>query len=300
MLRPFAALLACLFVTATAHMELSFPAPFNSSGNSHRTTDSDPYLQYPYDCCGPGARWTYPCRGYTSLLGTTDGLPTAIWAAGSTQNFSLTGIGNHYGGSCQVGFSTDAGETFRVVTSYEGNCPHRNGGDGPDGQSFNFTVPEDVEEGVQVFAWTWFNREQEFNMNCAAVNITAGTPTSGSGRGGYSALPIPTTATGATYTTANNCTCICDSPTNISTCTCSCPPASPSPSSTPASTSPAVAFSDRPLMFVADTGNGCLTPHTTAELKFPDPGPEIVEGDGVYPLGLPEGTCGRRKFDRQS
>ena len=58
---------------------------------------------------------------------------------------------------------------------------------------------------------------------------------------------------------------------------------------TPASEANSVAFSDRPLMLVADIDNGCLTPHTVQELKYPHPGPNVVPGDGVYPLGLPIG-----------
>ena len=42
-----------LAACATAHMQLHYPAPFNASNNPHRTTGADPYLQYPYDCCGP-------------------------------------------------------------------------------------------------------------------------------------------------------------------------------------------------------------------------------------------------------
>lgn len=102
-------LYAILVTTACAHMELFSPAPFNSTHNPHRTSPLDPYLQYPYNCCGPNDRWTYPCRGYLSLLGTPEGAPTATWEAGSTQTWNLTGIGNHYGGSCQVGFSEDGG-----------------------------------------------------------------------------------------------------------------------------------------------------------------------------------------------
>jgi hypothetical protein len=45
-------------------------------------------------------------------------------------------------------------------------------------------------------------------------------------------------------------------------------------------------------MLISDINNGCLTPKTTAELKYPDPGPDIVPGDGDYPLELPSGTCG--------
>lgn len=301
--------------SAHAHLQLAYPAPFNASNNPHRTTAADPFLQYPYDCCGPGARWQYPCRGYHSLLGTLDGQPTATWEPGSQQNWSMTGIGNHYGGSCQVGFSVDGGETFRVSTSYEGNCPHRDAGNGPEGQGFTFTVPHDLPAGVQLFAWTWFNREQEFNMNCAAVNITATTnpSTNQGGPGGYEQ---PTTIVDAsdstsitssssqspTYKTANGLTCTCKDPHNISTCDCACSDDSTanhrrdnagSNSKADAASSPGqLPFSSRPTMLVADDGNGCVTPKTDAELKFPESGPDVVTGDGVYPLRLPEGDCG--------
>ncbi|EGP89510.1 uncharacterized protein MYCGRDRAFT_38707 [Zymoseptoria tritici IPO323] len=217
---------------------LDYPAPFNATNNPHRVTEPDPYLQYPYDCCGLENRWSYPCRGYEKLLGTLEGAPTATWAAGSTQNWNITGIGNHYGGSCQVGFSTDKGKSFHVATSYEGNCPHRDAGTGPDGQEFEFTVPSDVAAGVHLFAWIWYNREQELNMNCAAVEITR-------------ASPAAIRDTSSAF----------------------------------------VAFADRPLMFVADNGNDCKTPKNTGELMFPDPGPDVVRGDGVYPLELPTGEC---------
>jgi hypothetical protein len=52
-----------------------------------------------------------------------------------------------------------------------------------------------------------------------------------------------------------------------------------------------VEFFARPEFLVADVGNGCETPHTTAELKYPEPGPDLVEGDGAYPLVLPSGDC---------
>ncbi|KAK5134481.1 hypothetical protein LTR08_006398 [Meristemomyces frigidus] len=308
------ALTGALLATHTlAHMQLTYPPPFNATNNPHRTTPFDPYLQYPYDCCGPHARWTYPCRGYLALLNTPQGAPTATWPAGTTQTWNMSGIGNHYGGSCQVGFSTNHGADFRVATSYEGNCPHRNAGDGAAGQNFAFKVPDDLELGVQVFAWIWYNREQEFNMNCAAVNITAPTsPSPGSsGLASYGASPSTSTSpapasSAPTYTTANNCTCACPTPLNIATCTCSCPspnnnnnkrqphhhlnphnhnPRNPTPPSS-------IPFPSRPLMLVADDGNGCLTPKTTAEAKFPLPGPDVVAGDGVYPLELPRGECG--------
>ncbi|KAM3416619.1 hypothetical protein BST61_g8210 [Cercospora zeina] len=303
-----------LFVaTASAHMQLFHPAPFNASNNPHRTSaTADPYLEYPYDCCGPKDRWMYPCRGYEKLLGTPDGAPTATWQAGSHANFTLWGPtelgGNHYGGSCQVGFSTDHGSTFHVATSYEGNCPHRNNGVGPDGQNFAFQVPSDLAPGVQLFAWIWYNREQELNMNCAAVEILApqqqqqqqqtvsddvSRVVDASSAKLANKPPAPCTTS---YKTADACDCICPSPLAISSCTCSCNDAA---ALTPAgyvrdtSASSSMAFNTRPLMFVADNGNDCETPRSTAELQYPEPGPEVVSGDGEYPLELPKGACGQ-------
>ncbi|SMY22286.1 unnamed protein product [Zymoseptoria tritici ST99CH_1A5] len=294
------------------HMMLDYPAPFNATNNPHRVTEPDPYLQYPYDCCGLENRWSYPCRGYEKLLGTLEGAPTATWAAGSTQNWNITGIGNHYGGSCQVGFSTDKGKSFHVATSYEGNCPHRDAGNGPDGQEFEFTVPSDVAAGVHLFAWIWYNREQELNMNCAAVEITSSgmsapsysTSTSSAVYGSASTAAEPSSAADECKT-ADGCSCTCESPVNISTCTCTCPARSytardthnhahdrrASPAAIRDTSSAFVAFADRPLMFVADNGNDCKTPKNTGELMFPDPGPDVVRGDGVYPLELPTGEC---------
>ena len=80
---------------------------------------------------------------------------------------------------------------------------------------------------------TWFNREQEFSMNCAAVTIG--------------------------------------------------PPAS-------SVAAPGVPYGKRPGPLVADIpdpNNGCETVRTTAEVKYPNPGPQIVPGDGVYPLAYP-------------
>lgn len=265
--------------------------------------------------------------------------PNAFYRLELTFKRNISGIGNHFGGSCQVGFSVDGGKTFRVATSYEGNCPHRNNGNGPEEQDFEFKVPRDIPAGVNIFAWIWYNREQEFNMNCAAVKITptatsADTPAAS----GYSSIAYRQEDLRPVTQTGNSCSCRCDSPPNIATCDCHCPGSCPnrvkavrndepipdaistfrtsngcrcnceSPSNIAAcdcdcragacsqairsEDSSSVAFQDRPLMFVADDGNDCLTPHTTAELKYPFPGPDVVQGDGAYPLETPSGECG--------
>ncbi len=48
-----------------------------------------------------------------------------------------------------------------------------------------------------------------------------------------------------------------------------------------------VPYAQRPAFLVADTDNGCLTVRGTAEVKYPNPGPDVVTGDGEYPLALP-------------
>jgi hypothetical protein len=44
----FSSVFFMLVNTAIAHMQLTYPAPFNASNNEHRTSAADPYLQYPY------------------------------------------------------------------------------------------------------------------------------------------------------------------------------------------------------------------------------------------------------------
>ncbi|OBT69722.1 hypothetical protein VE03_00859 [Pseudogymnoascus sp. 23342-1-I1] len=51
---------------------------------------------------------------------------------------------------------------------------------------------------------------------------------------------------------------------------------------------PAVAFADRPAMFVANAGNGCTTVESK-DLKFPDPGPDVTEDTAG--TADPVGTC---------
>lgn len=242
-----------LSASAQAHMQLHYPPTFGAENNPHRTDPADKHLTYPYNCCG--RKTVFPCNGYLDLLGTDQGRSVATWEAGSAQNFSLTGLTTHWGGSCQAGFSTDQGKTWKVVNSYEGNCPHRDADtDNPDDNTFEFNVPADMPEGDHVFAWTWFNREQEFYMNCAAVTVTGGGESKKSSSS-HSNRPGLTSPTDKRDTTS-------------------------------------VSFEDRPSFLVANTGDdGCKTPRTNAEVKYPNPGPDVTEGDGEYPLEPPTGDC---------
>lgn len=217
--------------------------------------------------------------------------------------------GNHYGGSCQIGFSIDGGNTFRVVISYEGNCPHRNGGEDPTGQQFPFKVPHDLPNGEALFAWTWSNREQEFFMNCAVVNITRGLEKNSSNpvlphtryhtSKGYASSLSVTRQYKTMYTSGPKCSSINQSNNNDEHLRVEYSDNydknmkkkrfSVSDSMRLVPRSSLVPFSRRPLMFLPD--NGCSVPMTTAELKYPSPGPEVVEGDGEYQLQLPVGGC---------
>ncbi|KAK7557774.1 hypothetical protein IWX50DRAFT_191265 [Phyllosticta citricarpa] len=382
-----AVLAACSFVAVQAHMQLGYPPPFQAGNNPHKTGEGDSTYNAPMGCCGYNN--TAICRGYLDLLGTPAGASVATWKAGSTATFSLTGepsaalndLGDtHYGGSCQVGFSTDGGKTFRVAASYEGNCPHRKDS-ANSGQDFTFTVPQDMPDGDAVFAWTWINREQEFNMNCAAVTITDGTGAAGnndaeqgaqqpavpsvvsepvyepSSEPSYAASDpatptedsqaqasaAPTEAaeaattvargvSSASHTPSNSqsssgkykldwCQCTCDESTSTlnkeqaydaSGCTCQCWKA---PTTTTSSKrevhmarhvhnrrgfadnkaapiegrdTTAVAWNSRPEIFVPNPiWHDCHLPLTDSELSYPNPGPQVIKGDGEYPMKQP-------------
>ncbi|PSN74861.1 hypothetical protein BS50DRAFT_596040 [Corynespora cassiicola Philippines] len=239
----------------SAHMHLHYPPTFKGDNNPNTQGEPDPELNYPYGCCGKEAPG--PCKGYVDLLDTDEGKPVATWTAGQQANFSLSGSiitgagenpqgGTHYGGSCQVGFSTDKGKTFKVATTFQGNCPLRANGATPEGQTFDFTVPADLPSAERVlFAWTWVNREKEFYMNCASVTIEGAVPA-------HTRLGLRHAA--ATSATESD-------------------------------------FSSRPDMLISIDYEGatCHSKGNSFELEWPEPGPDVVQGDGEYPLEKP--TC---------
>ncbi|KAK4656223.1 hypothetical protein QC762_309420 [Podospora pseudocomata] len=146
---------------ASAHMEISEPAPFRSKFNPHATN-----IDYTNTAPLAANGANYPCKGYHSDLGTAAGAPTASYRPGGSYQFKVTGGAPHGGGSCQVSLSYDKGATFTVIQSIIGGCPLAS--------SYPFTIPDDAPEGEAIWAWTWNNNigNREFYMNCAPITIS--------------------------------------------------------------------------------------------------------------------------------
>jgi hypothetical protein len=314
--------------SAFGHMHLHYP-PSLGGDNNPNTKTADPFLNYPYGCCGkkdPG-----PCHGHVNMLDTDEGKPVATWSAGQKVNFTLSGAridspienpigGTHYGGSCQVGFSVDKGKSFKVATTWQGNCPLRDGTLDPSTQVFDFTVPADTPSGERVlFAWTWVNREKEFNMGCASVTISgkntspeqpqAPAPSSAAPKPSSPSAPAKPQPSPAKYT-LEGCACSCPSQTWTSACQCfDCD--SPSTKrhlverkvlemhkrtlqnaaklNVPHRRAEAIAFNSRPDMLIGIdyAGAKCHSKGDPVELEFPNPGPNVVMGDREYELAQP-------------
>lgn len=158
-----AAIAAGLFGLASAHMEMSNPAPFRSKFNDF-TTDIDYSMTSPLNQAGGD----FPCKGYHSLMGTPQGQSVANYAPGQSYTFTITGGTIHDGGSCQASLSYDQGATWTVIHSYIGNCPISTGD-----TNYDFTIPNDTPAGEALFGWSWFNKigNREMYMNCAVVTI---------------------------------------------------------------------------------------------------------------------------------
>jgi hypothetical protein len=145
------------------------------------STYVDSELNFPLGCCDADGAPTLPspgvCRGHLDLFDSE--APQVIWQAGEVAYFQLSDHAysenaagsTHYGGSCQVGFSVDRGQTWKMAASFIGNCPYRQSGGSPEQQTFEFNVPLGIPEGDALFAWLWLNREHESFFNCAKVRI---------------------------------------------------------------------------------------------------------------------------------
>jgi hypothetical protein len=162
-------------------MSLWYPPPLGGAQEANRlTTLVDSQLNFPLGCCDSKGAPTLPspgvCRGHLDLLDTEEGRAQVTWQPGQDAYFQLSDHtytasapgSTHFGGSCQVGFSTDRGISWKVAASYHGNCPHRGENDV---QTFEFKVPINMPQGPAIFGWIWLNREHESFMNCASVQI---------------------------------------------------------------------------------------------------------------------------------
>jgi hypothetical protein len=334
-------IIAAALGAVQAHMHLDFPPTILGDNNPFTPEGgADPKLNYPYGCCGQTV--VDYCKGHLDLFNGPEGQSVVTWEAGQAANFTLSGHsiknsedtvqgGTHAGGSCQCGFSTDKGKTFKVVKTWQGNCPnHDKMSLDPADHVFDFTVPADMPSGDAIFAWTWINREKEFNMNCAAVTIAGGNGESPPPEDeDPSETPAPTPTGGAetptetsrpgrqrpddseTQYTLEGCTCSCPAQTWSQGCECyNCE----SPrnrrvaarkavamhkrnlqlKNAPRRRAESVAFASRPDMAldIDIPGKECHSAGNPAEVRFPDPGPDVEEVEGNDGYELVEPTCG--------
>ncbi|KAK4458163.1 hypothetical protein QBC42DRAFT_186663 [Cladorrhinum samala] len=148
------ATLASWTTLASAHMHLTSPIPLDHE---------DPDNNRPLELDGSD----FPCKGLVHKA--ADAKPSLTWTAGSLVSFSIKGGAIHGGGSCQASLSVDGGETFRVLHSWEGNCPQT-----IDEHTFDFRIPSDTPDAKNaIFSWSWLNRfgNREYYQSCAVVNI---------------------------------------------------------------------------------------------------------------------------------
>ena len=131
-------------------------------------------------------------------------------------------------------------------------------------------------------------------MNCAAITITSGAGNSDTPPAAPS-KSAPAQPSRSSYTDSQGCTCTCPTTAPLARSLLHHKRAGGVnilPAAELEERTDRVAYNKRPGMLIADTGNGCKTPRETAEVKFPNPGPDVVSGDGAYPLALPVGECG--------
>ncbi|KAH8168763.1 hypothetical protein LIA77_10889 [Sarocladium implicatum] len=108
---------AALLSLASAHMEMTNPAPLRSKYNPF-TTDVDFDMTNPLKTDGSN----FPCKGYQSLLDTPQGASVALWQPGETHTLSLAGSALHGGGSCQASLSYDRGCSVGCAGGGGGVC----------------------------------------------------------------------------------------------------------------------------------------------------------------------------------
>lgn len=176
----FNTLATAMFVAAVnAHFFITYPDPIPGSNPKD-----------PLDASGAD----FPCH----LADVTQGTVTNLQAGQTVPlEFGLGAGANtavHGGGSCQISltYKTAAADlkdaaNWYVIQSYIGGCPTdftsnlNNATMCPNSypdcvNNINFMVPNEVQNGNAILAWTWFNNigNREMYMNCAKVNVSGG------------------------------------------------------------------------------------------------------------------------------
>ncbi|KAI8966698.1 hypothetical protein F5Y11DRAFT_361752 [Daldinia sp. FL1419] len=157
------ATLAQFLAVCNSHMIMKTPKPFGGPD-----LDNSPLTSSNYPC---------KLKGDPATFYSTSGLDNTM-AVGESQTLSFTGSAVHGGGSCQLAVTKDlqpsVSTSWQVILSIEGGCPSKSG-QGAD--TYDFKIPDGVEPGKYVFAWTWISKlagQPEYYMNCAPITVTGG------------------------------------------------------------------------------------------------------------------------------
>lgn len=102
-------LLAAVFVSTSAHMELSFPHP--------RGDPTDPRAG------PPDYNLKSPLPSPVMCKGKPPGTPLLTVRAGEVVPVRFKGTARHGGGICQFALSYDGDKTFVVIQEIKGACP---------------------------------------------------------------------------------------------------------------------------------------------------------------------------------
>ncbi|RWA13252.1 hypothetical protein EKO27_g1859 [Xylaria grammica] len=166
-IQTMAAVLTAFAATVNGHIVMKSPVPFGSVGSNKVLTTS------------PLTSANYPCQvgSNPATFYSKDGIDNKM-EIGTPQKISFDGSAVHGGGSCQLALTKDpqpsASTSWQVILSIEGGCPSKTG-NGVD--EYEFTIPDSIEPGDWVLAWTWISKlsgTQEYYMNCAPLTLTGG------------------------------------------------------------------------------------------------------------------------------
>ncbi|KAI5840354.1 putative extracellular protein, partial [Tricharina praecox] len=138
LLAVLAVVLALHATLVSAHMAMADPPALRYKSNPYKVAEDYDYLS-PLSPSGSN----YPCKGYHEDLGTPGG-KSARWFGDIS-----------FGGSCQLSFSFDGGNSWQVIKSFVGGCVK------PD-------------QGSDQSTWLTTQGNREIYMNCAVVTISGG------------------------------------------------------------------------------------------------------------------------------